>query len=361
MKKFLTVILCILTIFPLFGCAPSQKYEKYSGEFLDTFDTSVIVMAYASSQEEFDDIYNTVYDTFTELNKQYDIYHDYDGINNVKTINDNAGIAPVKVDPVIIDMLKMSRDWYDKSNGIVNVAMGSVLRIWHDYREAGEFDPSTAELPPMAELQDAAQHTDIGGMIIDEQASTVYLNDSRMSLDVGSVAKGYATEVAADKLIEKGYDSVLISAGGNIRAVGTPKDGVRSKWSVGIKDPDSPLAGSTDESNLLDVAFVTNLSVVSSGIYERFYTVNGVNYHHLIDPQTLMPADYYKAVTVVCEDSGMADLLSTTLFLMPPEQSLPFAENLDGLEAIWVMPDNEIMMTSGMKAMLRDLGGASYN
>jgi thiamine biosynthesis lipoprotein len=197
--------------------------------------------------------------------------------------------------------------------------------------------------------------------MIDEQASTVYLSDSRMRLDVGAVAKGYATEVAANSLIEKGYDSVLISAGGNIRAIGAPKDGVRSKWGVGIKDPDSPLAGSTDESNLLDIAFVTNLSVVSSGVYERFYTVNGENYHHLIDPNTRMPANYYKAVTVVLKDSGQADLLSTVLFLMPPDESLTFAESLEGVEALWVMPDNEIMTTPGMKDMLRDMGGASNN
>jgi len=128
---------------------------------------------------------------------------------------------------------------------------------------------------------------------------------------------------------------------------------------VGIKDPDSPLAGSTDESNLLDVAFVTNLSVVSSGVYERFYTVDGIAYHHLIDPETLIPADYYKAVTVVLEDSAQADLLSTVLFLMPPDESLNFAENLDGVEALWVMPDNEVVLTSGMKQMLRDMGGAT--
>lgn len=361
MKRTVLLITCVLVLLSLFGCAPSQKYQKFSGEFLDTFDTSVIVMAYASSQEEFDDILKTVYDTFANLHKQFDIYHDYDGINNVKTINDNAGAAPVKVDSAVIDMLEMSKEWYDKTNSIVNVAMGSVLRIWHDYREAGEYDPSVAEVPPIDQLRDASMHTAIDDMIIDEQASTVYLTDSRMSLDVGAVAKGYATEVAANRLIEKGYDSVLISAGGNVRAVGAPKDGVRNNWSVGIKDPDSPLAGSTDESNLLDVAFVKNLSVVSSGVYERFYTVNGVNYHHLIDPETLMPADYYKAVTVVLEDSGQADLLSTALFLMPPDESLKFAESLDGVEALWVMPDNEIITTSGMKDMLRDLGGATYN
>jgi thiamine biosynthesis lipoprotein len=360
MKKFFLLVLCFTLALSLASCQSKPEYQKYSNEFLDTFDTSVIVMAYAQSEDEFEDIFGTVNDTFTELNTLFDIYHDYEGVNNIKTINDNAGAQPVKVDPQIIDLLKLSKDWYEKTDGMVNVAMGSVLKLWHDYREAGEYDPSVAELPPMEKLEDAEQYTDIDQVIIDEQASTVYLTDSHMRLDVGAVAKGFATELAADKLIEKGYDSVLISAGGNVRAIGSPKDGVRNKWGVGIKDPDSPLAGSTDESNLLDVAFVTNLSVVSSGIYERFYTVDGVNYHHLIDPGTLMPSDDYKAVTVILEDSAQADLLSTALFLLPPEESLQFAESLDGVEALWVMPDNEIVMTSGMKPMLRDLGGATY-
>lgn len=350
----LLVLLALLT-----GCAPPPKPQKYSGEFLNTFDTSVTVMAYASSQDEFDGIYHTVSDTFERLNRLFDIYHDYDGVNNLKTVNDNAGKSPVVVDADIIELLKLSKEWYKKTDGVVNVAMGSVLSLWHDYREAGGYDPSAAELPPMEQLQQAALHTDIDQVVIDEPSSTVYLADSEMRLDVGAVAKGYATEAAAGLLIEKGCDSVLISAGGNIRAVGTPKDGVRSKWGVGIKDPDSPLAGSTDESNLLDVAFVTNLSVVSSGVYERYYTVDGVNYHHLIDPKTLMPSNDYKAVTVVLENSAQADLLSTALFLMPPAQSLAFAESLEGVEALWVMPDNEIVATSGMKRMLRDMGGAS--
>lgn len=360
MKKILLLVLCFALALTFAGCQSEPKYEKYSNEFLDTFDTSVIVMAYAQSDDEFNDIFDIVYGTFMELNALFDIYHDYEGVNNVKTINDNAGINPVKVDSQIIDLLKLSKEWYEKTDGTVNVAMGSVLKLWHDYREAGEYDPFVAELPPMDKLEDAKQYTDIEKVIIDEQASTVYLSDSHMRLDVGAVAKGYATEIAADKLIDKGYDSVLISAGGNVRAIGKPKDGVRNKWGVGIKNPDSPLAGSTDESNLLDVAFVTNLSVVSSGVYERFYTVDGVNYHHLIDPRKLMPSDHYKAVTVVVENSAQADLLSTALFLMPPDESLKFAEELKSVEALWVMPDNEVVMTSGMKLMLRDMGGASY-
>jgi thiamine biosynthesis lipoprotein len=264
------------------------------------------------------------------------------------------------VDKRIIGLLKLAKDWYPKTNGTVNAALGAVLNIWHDYRDAGIENPAGASVPPMDALQEANRFTDIGNVIIDEKESTVFLTENNMRLDVGAAAKGYATEAAADALVQKGYDSVLISAGGNVRAIGHPKDGIRSKWSVGVKDPDSPLKGSTEEENLLDVAYVTNVSVVSSGTYERYYTVNGKAFHHLIDPATLMPADYYKAVTVVTEDSGVADILSTALFIMPPEKSLKFAEDMEGVEALWVMPDNKLVFTSGMKQMMRDMGSASY-
>lgn len=356
---FLSAILLAALLFS--GCTTSSAanlYTKYSNEFLDTFDTIVIVVAYAKSDQEFSEIFESAHSGFLEMNRLFDIYHTYEGINNIKTINDNAGIGSVKVDKLIIDLLKTSKEWYQKTGGTVNPAMGPVLNIWHDFREEGLADPDNAKLPPAEDLQKASRLTDINKVIIDEDASTVFLKEKGMSLDVGAIAKGYATEVVAQRLIDKGYDSVLISAGGNIRAVGKPKDGIRSRWGVGIKDPDSMLEWSRDDENLIDVAFVSDMSVVSSGGYERYYTVDGIDYNHIIDPITLMPANYYKAVTVITEDSAEADVLSTTLFIKPPEESLKFAEGLDGVEALWVLQDNMIMTTSGMKQMLRDMGGA---
>lgn len=360
MKKAISLLLAaIILASGLAGCASERKFSKYQSDFMDTFDTVVIVMAYTQTEEQFNELLGIAHDEFMFMHKLFDIYHTYDGVNNVKTINDNAGIQPVKVDPHIIELIKMSKEWYERTDGVVNIAMGSVLSLWHDYRVAGIDDPGSAQLPPVSELETASAHTDINDIIVDEQASTVFLADENMRLDVGAVAKGYATEIVADLLIEKGYSSVLISAGGNVRAIGHPLDGRRLKWGVGIKDPNSPLAGSVDESNLLDVAFVTDLSVVSSGVYERFYTVDGIQYHHLIDPATLMPAGYYNAVTVMTENSGVADLLSTALFLMPPDKAFDLAEKIEGVEALWVMPDNELKMTPGMRSVLRDLGGAS--
>jgi thiamine biosynthesis lipoprotein len=179
-----------------------------------------------------------------------------------------------------------------------------------------------------------------------------------MRLDVGAMAKGYAVEAVADELNAQGYDSVLISAGGNVRAIGAPRDGGRDKWSVGIADPEITSGLIVQQQKLLDVAYVNDMSVVSSGGYERYYTVDGQTYHHLIDPNTLFPANYYQAVSVLTEDSTQADVLSTALFLMPPEEALAFAESFEGVEALWVLPDDSLMFTDGVKAMLRDLGGA---
>lgn len=341
------------------GCAvPAAAYQKYQYEFYDTFDTVVIVMAYAQSQEEFDALTAAVHERMRFFHELFDIYHSYDGVNNIKTVNDSAGVRPVKVDPAIIDLLVQMRGWYDKTGGAVNAAMGSVLRIWHDYREAGLADEATAQLPPQGALDEAARHTDIGKLVIDEAASTVYLADADMRLDVGAMAKGYAVEAVADELTAQGYDSVLISAGGNIRAIGAPHDGKRNKWSVGIADPEMSSGLVPQPQKLLDVAYVNDMSVVSSGGYERYYVVADVPFHHLIDPGTLYPANWVQAVTVLTEDSAAADVLSTALFILPPEEALRFAEGLEGVEALWVMPDDSLIFTNGVRPMLRDLGGA---
>ncbi len=354
MKKAFIIILAAIVLFSAAGC--TQNLNQYETQFLGTFDTIVSVSAYDTSSSSFTKTASSIYQDFDYLNKLFDIYNDYEGINNIKTINDNAGEA-VEVDEPIIDLLLESKHWYSATNGAINVALGPVLSIWHDYRTAGIDDPDNAQLPPMDLLKEAAQHCDIDKIIIDEQAGTVLIEEG-MSIDVGAIAKGFATQYAAQHLIDQGIDHVLISAGGNVRAIGAPVNG-RTKWGVGIKDPDSTLAYSLSEENILDAAYISSLSVVTSGIYERYYTVDGIDYHHIIDPSTLMPAAYYKSVTVITRNSTQADALSTALFIMPPEESQSFVNTESGLEALWVTADGEIVLSDGMAQYLRDLGGAT--
>jgi len=329
-------------------------YERYRGNFFDTFNTVVTVVGYTETEAEFSNYMNKIEARFIELHKLYDIYNNYEGINNVKTINDKAGIEPVKVDKEIIDLILFSKEWYGKTYGKTNIAMGAVLEIWHEYREQGEYDPFSAKLPPMEDLQAAVKHTDINKVIVDVENSTVYLEDKEMSLDVGAVAKGFATELVAQEIMADGFTSGMISAGGNVRVLGKPLDNTRERWGVGIQDPDK--IAILAEENLLDTIFLNNASVVSSGDYQRYYIVDGELYHHLINPDTLMPGNYYRSVTVVTEDSGLADYLSTVVFMLPYDQSRQFVESLGNVEALWIMPDSTIEATDGMKKMMKSNG-----
>ncbi|MCR3923521.1 MAG: FAD:protein FMN transferase [Firmicutes bacterium] len=356
--KLLAIILIITILIVMTGCSqePKTGYTKFSNSFFDTFNTLTQVVAYAESEEEFESYYEYIHTRFQKLHKLYDIYNNYEGINNVKTINDNAGVEPVKVDKEIIDLILFAKKWHALTGGQTNIAMGSVLRIWHDYRTEGFDFPEEAKLPPMEMLQSAKKHTDITKVIVDEDASTVYLADKDMSLDVGAIAKGFATQLVVEEMKTAGLTSGIISAGGNISVIGVPYDGVRERWSIGIQNPDESIV-STD--GVLETVYVTDASVVSSGDYQRYYVVDGKKYNHIIDAETLMPGEYYRAVSIVAEGSAVADFMSTALFLLPFDESLALANSIEGVDALWVMHDGSVKTTEGLKAMMKSEGATN--
>lgn len=335
----------VLTVSMLLSCSgPGEK--RYEASFLELFDTASVVVGYAKSEDDFTKYSQKVYDELKVYNELFDIYNDYDGINNIKTINDNAGIKPVKVDKKIIDLLSFSEEMYEKTDGKVNVAFGAVLSLWHDHREAGLNNPDRATLPDYEELKKQNEHTNIEDMIIDKNASTVYLQDGSMSLDVGAIAKGYAVEQVSLFIQKEGMKNGMISVGGNVRTFGEKYDekGKRVPWTVGIQNPDT----SSDRKSLYDL-HLSGYSLVTSGVYERYYVVDGKHYHHIIDPETLMPAKYFLSISIVCKDSGMADALSTAVFNMPYEEGSKMVEGLKGVEALWVFPDSTMKYSSGFE------------
>jgi thiamine biosynthesis lipoprotein len=245
------------------------------------------------------------------------------------------------VDKAIIELLTDCKAYYLLTEGKVNVAMGSVLALWHDARTDGIRDPQTAKLPAMEKLQEAALHTDIESVQINEEASTVYIADPKVRLDVGAIAKGWATQKAA----EKAPAGLLISVGGNVCATG-PKLQDGTPWVIGIQDPEE------NDKNLHTI-YLKEGSVVTSGDYQRTYWVDGTAYHHIIDPQTLMPAAYWRSVSIVCPDSGLADALSTGLFLMDYEQGKALAQKC-GAEVLWVSISGEEFITAGFESKLKN-------
>ena len=344
MKRAISALLLLsILISASMLCSCSQK-KKFSAYSFDCFDTVTTVTGYASSQEEFDEVSKLIFEELKSYHQLFTIYERYDGINNLCTVNSltDGKHTAVKVDQKIIDMLLFCKEAYEITDGKVNVAMGSVLSIWHEHREAGLRVPESATLPNSDRLQEAAQHTDINAVIIDENAKTVFLSDPDMLLDVGAIAKGYAVEAVAQKLEAMGINGYVLNAGGNVRTLGIRGDG--KPWVAGIEDPYA-------EDNAKDPYYamleLTDLSLVTSGSYQRYYTVNGVNYNHIIDPQTLMPSNRYTSVSIVTKSSALADALSTALFCMSFDDGSALIEATDGVEAMWVLKSGEIHYSSG--------------
>lgn len=333
----------LLVLLLLGSCAPPPEEgpRQYQATFLTLFDTVTTVVGYGESEEAFHGLAQQVYDGLEEYHRLFDIYHDYEGMHNLKTVNDRAGQEPVQVDERIIRLLLDCQSLYEQSGGQVNAAMGSVLRLWHEAREQSVNDPERAFLPDPEALAEAARHTSFEGIVIDPEASTVYLSDPAQSLDVGAIAKGWAVEQVCQSLPE----GLLVSVGGNVRATGPrPTDG--SPWVVGVQHPD----GSADE--YLHTLYVSGGSVVSSGDYQRYFTVDGQRYHHIIDPKTGYPAAFWRVVTILCDDSGLADALSTALFTLPLEEGQELARRF-GAEAMWMAADGTLHYTPGFEARIR--------
>lgn len=387
-KKIISLLLIFVFVFALFSC--EKEKVQYKNTSFAYFDTVTTIIGYETSEKEFTRVSGEAVKLLGEYHRLYDIYNEYEGIVNICTLNKlvDGEHQTLKVDKRIIDMLLYAKEMYNKTNGKMNIAMGSVLSIWHDYRTAGIDNPSKAELPPMELLEEAALHTDINNLIIDEENSTVYIADPKMTLDVGAVAKGYAVEMVARYLQEMGKTNYVVNVGGNIRTTGVKANG--EKWQAGVESPDQ-------DGSYIAYIELDDQASVTSGSYQRYYTAvvsakcskcqwvydqnlgipeleiepgtppsslgtavkcplcdarlrrTSKQLHHIIDSETLMPAEGFLSVSLICENSADGDCLSTALFCMSLEDGMTLVNSLGGVEALWVTKDGEIHYSDNYK------------
>ena len=342
--RFLSLILSLILLLgaPLSVTAGPSDLIRYSKSFYDAFDTVISLIGYTESEEAFDTVFAGFMDLFMRYHRVYDGYNPYDGVDNLYALNRSPAGTAVPVEPELMELLVWAKEKQPLFNGRVNIAMGSVLEIWHEYRAEG------TAIPPMEDLIAADGHIDLDTLILDEKNLTVTRTDDSVRIDLGAVAKGYTVEKAAQWLLESPMTSFLINAGGNVRCGHRPHNGKKA-WSVGVEDPDHI-------GQWLDLIYANDLSIVTSGDYQRYYVVDGVRYHHIIDPDTLMPAANMRSVTIVTKDSGLADMMSTALFNMDPETGMAFVNAFDGAEAYWIGTDGSVRFTDGLIPMLYSQG-----
>ena len=338
MKRILALLLILSVL--LCGCTGALEEQKqYTATFLTFFDTVTTIVGRDVSEAAFTEKAQAVHDELLVYHQLFDIYNEYEGLNNLKTVNDHPGEA-VTVDQAVIDLLLDCKAYYELTGGRVNAAMGSVLYLWHEAREDGLNDIAGAYLPDADALAEAAKHADWDDVVIDEEMRTVMLTDPMLRLDVGAIAKGWSVQRAA----ENAPGGLLISVGGNVCATG-PKDETGTPWVVGVQDPDGG-------ENYLHTLYLTRGSMVTSGDYQRAYMVDGEISHHIIDPDTLYPGRLWRAVTVGCPDSGLADALSTALFLLPQDAGQRLLDACES-EAMWIDAEGKMYYSAGFEELIR--------
>jgi len=331
MFKYLKICLAAaLLAVGLAGCGVSKAdYQAYT-DYDYSFDTVIALKGYCASQQAFDSYFAEMSNLFSGYHKMFDRYNDYDGVSNIKTINDNAGIKAVTVDDAIIEVLQDARQYYQATGGQFDCTMGAVIDTWSDFRDAVANGGTKVSVPTYDQLSKLYVKDGWQYVTIDATAKTVYISDPRVKLDVGALAKGFATQKVAEKLRADGLTSGFISAGGNVVLLGPKPNG--DTWSVGIANPASTASS-------LDIYLTSaSISLVTSGTYQRFVTYNGKDYHHIIDPTTLMPGTLYTSVTIVGPDSTVCDILSTSLFLLSISAGRKLLETmgLQDVGVIWV-------------------------
>ncbi len=344
-KRTFSAFLALGIAFSLCCCGVEKQKERFAAYYFDYFDTVTTIVGYEYTKSDFDEVCAVIKGLLEEYHMLYDIYHKYDGVNNLYTVNEvkDGAHNVVAVDLRVIELIEFSKQMYALTNGYTNIAFGSVLSLWHMQREYAQSNPAAAKLPDMVRLERAAEHTSLESVETDMEAGTVFINDPETTLDVGAVAKGYAVECIADALEALGKSGYLLNVGGNVRAVGTRDGG--AKWSAGIENPN----GEGAYAALIDF---DDKAIVTSGNYQRFYYVDGVRYHHIINPNTLMPENNFKSVSIIADDSGFADALSTALFSMTLDAGKTLVESLDGVEAMWITADDEKIYSDGFEAYM---------
>ena len=270
----------------------------------------------------------------------------YDG-SELNEINRNAGLRPVEVSDETFKVIETALEYAERSHGAFNIAIGPIIKAWG-------ISGDNPRRPADDEIRKLLELTDYRDVELDHDARTVFLRKEGMVLDVGGIAKGYAADEAARVLREEGVERALVDFGGDIRSIGRRQDGER--WRIGIQDPVETARGS-----FVGVLHLEQASVVTSGDYERVLEEDGEVYHHIIDPETGFPARAgLRSVTIETDDTMLADVHSTAVFVLGLERGLEYIEGLNGVEAILVTTGDEVYVTDGVRDRFELREGSRY-
>lgn len=254
--------------------------------------------------------------------------------SQLMAVNHAAGQHPVVVSRPVFDLISKAKAVSLLEGSCFNVAIGPLVKRWKIGFQ-GDTVPSPEALRALLPLTDPAH------VVLDAQACSVFLTQLGMELDLGAIAKGYIADRVREQLRQMGIEQALINLGGNVLTLGTPAYDGQNTWGIGLQKPFSP------NGTMLGVIAVTGKSVVTSGIYERYFEKDGSLYHHILDPKTGYPLDNEVfSVTVISDNSIDGDIYTTLLYGMGVEKALHHLTTQPQLEAIFVTKAGQVICSS---------------
>lgn len=312
--------------------------QLYSGNEMHSFhivtmDTSLELTFTWSDSSEAEQIRETV---LNEIERLETILSRTRAESEVSEINRQAGIKAVVVSKEVLDVTERAYEYALLSEGAFDPTIAPLIDLWgfldHSYR-----------VPGPAEIAETLDLVNFKLLQIDRKEESIYLPEKEMGLELGGIAKGFIVDRVLEVLLAAGVEHAFVNAGGDIGLIGAKPDG--EEWRIGIRNP-------REEHKIIAIIPAADGSIVTSGDYERAFTENGVSYHHILDPETGMPARGLISVTILAGQAIEADALSTAVFVLGPERGMELIEKIDGAEGVLITPQLEIMVSSGLEDII---------
>lgn len=331
-KKLSSVAVALITLGLLTACngKPVQQEE------VKKFESTDIAMGTVISQRVFGDNGQAAIDAALEKIKSLEALLTFNAPGgDVNKLNDYAGKQSVELQPETLLVLKESQEVAELSGGAFDVTVGPIVKSWG-------IGTDNARIPSETELKELLPLVNYKNLLI--EGNTAYLKQAGQMVDLGGIAKGYAGDAALEVYKKQGITSAFINLGGNVVTLGTKPDG--SSWTVGVRNPRP--AGEEDQ--IVGMITVADKAVVTAGDDQRYFEVDGVRYHHILNPHTGYPAQSdLMSVTLVTDSSLLADALDTAVYILGLEKGREMLENYGGVEAVFITRDKKIYVTDGLK------------
>lgn len=304
-------------------CTVATVHKKSMKLMGNRFEISV-VSADASYADQCID------DAVEEIRRIERLLTTFDESSQTNLINRNAGIAPVQVDKEVFDLITRSQKISSLTQGAFDITYGSIdKRLWN-------FDKTMTSLPDAQTAKQMVRLINYRNVILDEDKCTVFLKEKGMRIGFGGIGKGYAAEMAKRVLQQRGAESGIVNASGDLTAWGYQPNG--KPWTIGIADPNA----AREAFSYLEI---TNTSIATSGDYEKFVVIDGKKYSHTIDPRTGLPVRGIKSVTIICPNAEIADVMATPVMIIGAQVGLDMINQINGLSCI-IVDDNDVVHTS---------------